>query len=201
MSFVNAHFISYARDLDFHPMVAASAFSVIGATAVVGALILGNLSDRRGRRQFLSLSYHLRAMGFFVVLLSMGIPFLGVPSLGLPALFVGILLVGFSWNAVVGITAAYASDGYGTTHLGQIYGTMFAVMPIGSGLGAFLGGYFYDIRGTYDLAVWSNVVLLLISTILVLSIRDRTPGSAVPARVEEPVEELATEAAPGTAIA
>ena len=199
MSFVNAHFISYARDLGFHPMVAASAFSVIGATAVVGALVLGNLSDQHGRRRMLSLSYHLRAMGFFIVLLSMGIPFLGVPSLGLPALFAGILLVGFSWNAVVGITAAYASDGFGITNLGQIYGMMFAVMPIGSGLGAYLGGYFFDIRGTYDLAVWSNVVLLLISTLLVLSIRDRSPGSATPVKVEEPGEEPSAEAAPGPA--
>jgi MFS family permease len=199
MSFVNAHFVSYAQDLGFHPMVAASAFSVIGATAVFGALILGHLSDQHGRRRMLSLSYHLRAMGFFVVLLSMGIPFLGVPSLGLPALFVGILLVGFSWNAVVGITAAYASDGFGTSNLGQIYGTMFAVMPIGSGLGAYLGGLFYDIRGTYDLAVWSNVVLLLVSTLLVLSIRDRTPGSATPAKAEEPEEGVVADTAPGTA--
>jgi MFS family permease len=187
MSFVNAHFVSYAQDLGFHPMVAASAFSVIGATAVFGALILGHLSDQHGRRRMLSLSYHLRAMGFFVVLLSMGIPFLGVPSLGLPALFVGILLVGFSWNAVVGITAAYASDGFGTSNLGQIYGTMFAVMPIGSGIGSALSGYMFDLRGNYEIAIWTNIVLLVVSAALVWSIGDNRPG----ARIAEPAEQRA----------
>ena len=47
------------------------------------------------------------------------------------------------------------------------------VMPLGSGLGAFLGGLFYDVRGTYDVAIWSNVVLLILATFLVLSIGER----------------------------
>ena len=176
MSFVNAHFVTYARDLGYHALVAASGFSLIGATAIVGALWFGYLSDKYGRRRLLAFSYQLRAMGFIVVLLSMGIPFLGIPSLGIVALVAGVLLVGFSWNAVVGITAAYASDGFGTSHLGKIYGTMFAVMPFGSGLGAFLGGLLFDVRGSYDLAIWSNVALLIASALLVWSIGGRRPN-------------------------
>ena len=167
MSFVNAHFVSYARDLGFQPMTAAGAFSMIGASAVVGSLAMGHLSDQYGRRKLLSASYNLRMVGFMVVLLSMGIPFLGIPPLGLGALLAGVVLVGLSWNSVVSITAAYASDRYGVSNLGSIYGTMFAVMPIGSGLGASLGGLFYDYRGTYDIAVWTNVALLFAATVLV----------------------------------
>ena len=111
-------------------------------------------------------------MGFVVVLLSMGVSFLGIPPLGLAPLLIGVLLVGFSWNAVVSITAAYASDRFGISKLGVIYGTMFAVMPLGSGLGAYLGGLLYDFRGTYDWAIWSNILLLLVSALLVFSIRE-----------------------------
>lgn len=175
MSFVNAHFVSYARDLGYHPLVAAFGFSIIGATAIIGALFLGHLSDKHGRRLLLAFSYQLRALGFIVVLLSMGIPFLGIPSLGITALVAGVLLVGFSWNSVVGITAAYASDGFGTANLGKIYGTMFAVMPLGSGLGAYLGGLLFVVRGTYDVAIWSNVALLIASGLLVWSIGGQRP--------------------------
>ena len=175
MSFVNAHFVSYARDLGYHPMVAAAAFSLIGASAIIGTLVLGHLSDKHGRRTFLSLSYHIRGLGFLIVLLSMGIPFLGIPAMGLAALLVGIVLVGISWNAVVGITAAYASDRFGLASLGTIYGAMFAVMPLGSGLGAFLGGYFFDLRESYDVAIWSTLVLLVISALLVYA-RERPPA-------------------------
>ena len=177
MSFVNAHFITYVRDLGYHPMVAAGVFSLIGAAALVGALFLGHLSDKHGRRVWLGVSYHLRTMGFIVVLLSMGVSFLGIPALGLTPLLIGVLLVGFSWNAVVSITAAYASDRFGVSNLGSIYGTMFAVMPLGSGLGAYLGGLLYDFRGTYDWAIWSNVLLLLVSAVLVFSIGERRPTS------------------------
>ena len=175
MSFVSAHFVSYARDLGYHPLVAAGGFSLIGFAAIVGALTLGHLSDKYGRRKFLSFSYHLRGVGFAVVLLSMGISFLGIPPLGLSALLVGIVLVGFSWNATIGITAAYTSDRFGITNLGTIYGAMFAVMPLGSGLGAFLGGYFFDLRGTYDVAIWSNLVLLTVAAVVIFFIRERHP--------------------------
>jgi MFS family permease len=185
MSFVNAHFVTYARDLGYHPMVAAGAFSLIGATAIIGALYLGNMSDNRGRRRWLAISYQLRLVGFVVVLLSMGVSFAGLPAFGLAPLLIGVLLVGFSWNAVVGITAAYASDGFGLRNLGKIYGTMFAVMPIGSGIGAYLSGVLYDQRGNYEVAIWSNIVLLALAAILVLSIGDRRPGESG----REPVEQ------------
>ena len=173
MSFVNAHFVSYATDLGYSKLLAAGSFSLIGAMAITGALILGHFSDRNGRRKVLCFSYALRGLGFAVVLLSMGIPFLGIPSLGLAALLVGISLVGLSWNAVVAITAAFASDRFGVASLGTIYGAMFAVMPLGSGLGAALGGVFYDARGTYDLAIWSNLALLAVATALVITVQER----------------------------
>lgn len=184
MSFVNAHFVTYAQDLGYSPFSAAIMFSIIGATSIIGALWLGHLSDKRGRRVWLAASYQLRAMGFVIVLLSMGIPFLGVPSMGIVALVVGVLLVGLSWNAVVGITAAYTSDGFGTRHLGKIYGTMFAVMPIGSGVGSTLGGLLFDLRGSYDWAIWSNIALLIASALMVLSIGGKRPqqvGGPTPA--------------------
>ena len=87
-----------------------------------------------GRRPVLTFAYQLRALGFTVVLLSMGIAFLGIPPLGIGPLLIGVILVGFSWNATVTVTAAYASDRFGISNLGSIYGMMFAVMPIGSGL-------------------------------------------------------------------
>ena len=184
MSFVNAHFVTYAQDLGYSPLISAFMFSIIGATAIVGALLLGHLSDRYGRRTWLVISYQIRAAGFIVVLLSMGVPFLGIPSLGVVALLAGVLLVGLSWNAVVGITAAFTSDRFGTAHLGKIYGTMYAVMPIGSGLGSSLGGILFDLRGTYDWAIWSNIALLIASALLVYSIgRNRPMPSRVPAKV------------------
>ena len=197
MSFVNAHFIAYITDLGYSRLIAAGSFSLIGGCAILGALVLGHLSDRHGRRSYLSFSYALRCVGFVLVLLSMGISFLGIPAMGLATLITGIVLVGLSWNAVVALTAAFASDKFGLKHLGTIYGTMFAVMPLGSGMGAALGGYLFDARGTYDLAIWSNLVLLVIATILILTIREKKgrPGLPQEAMPTQPI--VAVTAAEG----
>ena len=57
---------------------------------------------------------------------------------------------------------------------------MFAVMPLGSGLGAYLGGLRYDSQGTYALGIWSNIALLLLVTVTVFTIKEqRQPGAAV----------------------
>ena len=192
MSFVNAHIIAYITDLGYSAHAAAATFSLIGGCAIVGALVLGYLSDRHGRRSYLSFSYALRCVGFTLVLLSMGIPFLGISPMGIVTLITGIVLVGLSWNAVVALTAAFASDRFGIRNLGTIYGTMFAVMPLGSGFGAALGGFLYDARGTYDLAIWSNLILLIISVILVLSIREQKGKPGLPQEVEPDQPRLAT---------
>ncbi len=58
------------------------------------------------------------------------------------------------------------------TDLNRIVGDL----EVGSGQ-AFLGGLFYDVRGTYDIALWSNVALLSVVTVLVFLIREQLPTS------------------------
>ena len=81
---------------------------------------------------------------------------------------------------MVSITAAYASDAFGLVRLGTIYGAMFAVMPIGSGFGAYMGGLLYDSRGTYDVGIWSNIVLLLLTIWAIYSIDERKQAQPKP---------------------
>ena len=162
-------------------MVAASAFSLIGAAAIVGALFLGHQSDKHGRRGWLSFSYNLRSVGFLVVLLSMGISFLGIPPLGLPALMVGIVLVGFSWNATVSITAAYASDRFGRHQAGNHLRHHVRRHALGGRPRRVPGWAVLRCQGTYDIALRSNVVLLSVVTVLVFLIRERIPASGQPA--------------------
>ena len=58
---------------------------------------------------------------------------------------------------------------------------MFAVMPLGSGLGAYLVGVLYDTQGTYAIAIWSNIALLLLATVTVFSIKERRLPGVAPA--------------------
>ena len=58
-------------------------------------------------------------------------------------------------------------------------------MPLGSGFGAYLGGVFYDSRGTYDIAIWSNLVLLTAAALMVYYIEERRPTLRQPVAVAD----------------
>ncbi len=110
----------------------------------------------------------------------MGIPALGIPALGIGTLLAGVLLVGFSWNSVVSVTAAYTSDRYGVRHLGTIYGTRLRHQatapcspscPLAAASGPSWGACSTTLTlgglGTYAVAIWSNIILLLAAMTLV----------------------------------
>ena len=54
---------------------------------------------------------------------------------------------------------------------------MFAVMPFGLGVGAYSGGVLYDARGTYDVAIICNIILLAVAQLLVWSISNNESNS------------------------
>ena len=73
---------------------------------------------------------------------------------GDPALTtVGAVLVGLGMGAEVDLIAYLQSRYFGLRAFGQIYGYLFAVFTVGTGLGPFLMGAAYDATGSYRVRV------------------------------------------------
>ena len=101
------------------------------------------------------------------------------PSPTLAVLF-GITF-GFLWLATVPPTAGIVGFIFGTKYMGLLYGIVFLSHQIGSFFGAFLGGLFHDIYGSYDYAWYLAIVLSIFAAIIHSPIK------------EEPVLRLKTE--------
>ncbi len=87
----------------------------------------------------------------------------------------------YGWFVVAGCVLV----SFGVSQLGTIFGAMFAVMPLGSGHGAYLGGPLYDAQGTYAIAIWSNIALLMLASGTVFTIKEkRLPGAAAAAAAD-----------------
>lgn len=107
MSLLSAHGVPMLTDHGFHPMTAAWALGLLGGSSVAGALGLGWLSDRLGRRPILASVYLVRALAFsmlFVVhdritlMVVVAIGGLGMAgSLAMTSALTGISLAGFPW--------------------------------------------------------------------------------------------------------
>jgi len=83
------------------------------------------------------------------------------------------IIFGFLWLSTVPPTNGIVAQIFGTKYLAMLYGIVFFSHQVGSLLGAFLGGYFYDQFGSYDYAWYMSVALSLFATLVHLPIDEK----------------------------
>ena len=62
---------------------------------------------------------------------------------------------------------------FGTRYLGLLYGLVFLSHQIGSFFGAYLGGLFYDLYGSYDYAWYLAIALSVFAGLIHLPIKEK----------------------------
>ena len=88
---------------------------------------------------------------------------------------------GLVWLATVPATNGIVAQIFGTKNISMLFGIVFLNHQIGSFFGAYLGGLFYDLYGSYDYAWYLAIALSVFAAIIHLPIK------------EEPILRLKTE--------
>ncbi len=134
--------VAYLVDVGFRPLEAATAFGMQGLLSVMGMIAAGWLSDRVGYRATATTSFVLTFTGVgLLMLLSFA------PSHW--ALYGFVLIFGLSQGARGPIVSSLASKLFPGPGFATIFGTIFACMSIGSGLGSLASGLLHDMTGGY----------------------------------------------------
>jgi predicted MFS family arabinose efflux permease len=68
-------------------------------------------------------------------------------------------VMGLLWLSTVAPTNALVAVMFGTRYLGMLGGLVFFSHQLGSFLGVWMGGYLYDVYGSYDGVWWLGVAL------------------------------------------
>ena len=163
MSLLSAHGVPMLTDHGFHPMTASSAIGFLGMTAIGGGIMLGLISDRWGRKPVLAAVYLLRLVAFSMLFLVRD-PFL---------LLIVAAIGGVGMSGSLAMTSALTGDIFGRFSVGSIFGLIFLSHQTGSSLGTWLGGFLFDVTGSYGAAFGVAGALLLIAAILSLSIDEK----------------------------
>jgi MFS family permease len=138
--------------------------ALIGVFNIFGTLGMGYLGTKYSKKILLSILYFLRAVVMCLFIFSPPSMFMSV--------FFGITF-GMLWLSTVPPTNGIVAQIFGTKYLSTLFGIVFFSHQIGSFAGAFLGGYFYDLYGSYDYAWYISIGLSIFATLVHLPIDDK----------------------------
>ncbi|HEY3910129.1 MAG TPA: MFS transporter [Stellaceae bacterium] len=174
-----AHVIPLLTDRGVSPTAATAIFGLFGLATLAGRLFAGYLVDRIFAPYVASVFFLAPIAGF---------AFLASTAGPLPA--VGVVLFGLGLGTEIDLMAFLVSRYFGQRAFGELYGYFFMVFGFGSSVGRFLGGYVFDLTGSYNAALTGAAFALVAAVILV----NRLGAYAYP--VSRPIEpEFAPEPA------
>ena len=164
IALVATHIPTYVNDRGLPEWCAAAILALIGIFNMVGTLTAGYLSTRYSKKLILSAIYLLRGVSI--------IYFIFLPPSVFNAMVFGITF-GFLWLATVPPTNGLVAHIFGTKYIGLLYGFVFLSHQVGSFLGAYLSGVFYELYGSFDYAWYISIALSIFAGLIHLPIKEK----------------------------
>ena len=164
ITLVGTHVPGYMQERGMGGWSATIILALIGLFNIFGTLGMGYLGTKYRKKNLLSILYALRAVSICVFIFS-------PPSL-INSIIFGITF-GLLWLSTVPPTNGIVAQIFGTKYLSTLFGIVFLCHQIGAFLGAYLGGYFYDLYGSYDYAWYIAIALSIFATLVHYPIDER----------------------------
>ncbi len=159
------HIYPHATDLGIGEVVAANFLVVIGVFSIIGRLAMGAVSDRLGGRPTLAIGLVLLALAMFWLL----------PTAGIWMFLLFAAAFGFAYGGCVPQLPIIAGELFALRSIGAIVGVQMLGVAIGGAIGPVLGGYVFDVTGTYQIAFLVSGIATVFALILLAMMR--LPGS------------------------
>jgi predicted MFS family arabinose efflux permease len=152
-----AHLVPMLIGRGVEPSRAALAMSLLGLGLIFGRILSGWLMDRFFA-PYVAAAFQL---GMICGLVILALGFSG------PLAFAAGISVGLATGSEISEISYLVSRYFGLKSFGLINGIMFAAFRLGSGVGAYAMGAYYDVAGDYIAALWVVTGLVVISTVLI----------------------------------
>ena len=164
IALVATHIPVYINDRGLPEWCTVTILSLIGLFNIAGTLTSGYLAQKLSKKLILSSIYLARGLVIAI--------FIFLPPSPIIAVFFGITF-GFLWLSTVPPTMGLVGFIFGTKYIGLLYGIVFLSHQVGSFLGAYLGGVFHDLYGSYDYAWYISIALSVFAGLIHLPIIEK----------------------------
>jgi len=167
--FITTHLPTYLHDAGLSPDISSWALALIGLFNIIGAFVCGWLGGVVSKKKSLATVYLLRGITIAAFIL--------IPPTPVSALLFGACM-GLLWLGTIPLTSGLIVVFFGPRYLSMLYGLVFLSHQIGSFVGAWLGGIWYDWFGNYEAMWWLNVAAGLFAFVVNWAIREPRPAAA-----------------------
>ncbi|MEQ8662496.1 MAG: MFS transporter [Gammaproteobacteria bacterium] len=141
---LQVHQVAFLVDHGIAAFAAASVVGVVGLASIVGKTGGGWLSDRVEREV-------VYVAGIAILVVSVGVLFAVGRHTSQAGAYGFAILLGIGYSATAALVPAMVSDRFQGRHFGAILGIGLLGSAAGSALGPWLGGYLFDLSGSYTL--------------------------------------------------
>ena len=161
--FITTHLPTYLHDAGLSPDISSWALALIGLFNIIGAFVCGWLGGVVSKKKSLATVYLLRGITIAAFIL--------IPPTPVTALLFGACM-GLLWLGTIPLTSGLIVVFFGPRYLSMLYGLVFLSHQIGSFVGAWLGGIWYDWFGNYEAMWWLNAAAGLFAFAVNWAIRE-----------------------------
>ncbi len=158
---VSQNLFLHMRDLQFTPVQAGSALSLMFGLAMVGKFLFGMLADVLSPKVVFMVNLLIMASGA-AVLATMR------PDL----VWYSLMLFGLGWGGLYTMIQLLAVNAFGLSAAGKILGTVTLLDATTAGMGIWLAAKIFDITGSYKPAFQLVFVLLGVALVMSTLVRD-----------------------------
>ena len=173
--FLTTHLPTYLAQCGMDASYSAIALMLIGGFNILSSWLFGWLGDRYPKRLLLGAIYLLRSVALAL--------FFMFPPTPLSVVLFGAAM-GTLWLGVIPLVNGLVVQIFGLRFLSTLTGIAFLSHQAGSFLGAWGGGYLFDLMGSYDLAWKIGVLVGLAAGTLQLLMNDRPTDRVLAAHAQ-----------------
>lgn len=163
-TFIMIHLPAFLMDRAMPALTGVTALALIGFFNIAGSYLCGFLGGRYSKKSLLSWIYFVRAVAITV--------FIVLPITPLTT-YVFAAVMGLTWLGTVPLTNGLVAQIFGVKYLATLFSIVFLGHQLGSFIGAWLGGYMFDVAGSYQIVWMFAIGLSVLSAVLCRPIDER----------------------------
>jgi MFS family permease len=152
--------VAMATDHGIEKTVALSLLSTISLSSVASRFIVGFLLDRVFAPVLTAVIFALCACGVLTI----------AYTHSLPLLYLGALLVGLGLGSEGDIAAYTVSRYVEKQSFTRVFGIVMFLFAMGGALGVVMLGYSFSHFGSYDVAIWAILAMVVLAVVMILAL-------------------------------